>query len=529
MPRVFADPLRERAARYAAILALDAACSVAALGAAMLLRFEEGVPSPYPEILPATLALLVAARLAANGAARLHRWTFRLEGEGEAVRLAAAALGGSVLFVALSEVVFPPGLPRTVYALEFFLTSTGFTLLRFGPRVGLLWWGERGRRRSEAVPTLVVGVSFAAELLARDIVRGPRSPYEVAGFVATDASELGRRIEGKRVVGTVEDLAALVARHRVRTVLLAIPRPAAARLRDVIAACASRGVHFEILPDCASLAEPVSAAMLDDLAPEDLLPRPPAGPGHGELRRRVDGRRALVTGAAGAVGGEICRQLVHHGVRQVVMVDGDEEELYRRARRLAAEQPDVDVRAEVADLRRATAAARLAERYRPEYVFHAPARAQALPGSAAASDDAVRTRNVARMADACGARRLVLVCTDAAGDAVAAMPAEAAARELARSRTQLATVRLGDVLAPAATAAPAPADGAARATPLPAGHPRRTRRLVTVPEAARTVVVAGLDGLREGSIAGAPVELKELARLAVALSRRDGPAREAGP
>jgi NAD(P)-dependent dehydrogenase (short-subunit alcohol dehydrogenase family) len=525
MPRVFADPPGERAARVAAILALDGACSVAALFVAIVLRFEEGVPGPHPDLLPVTFAVLVAARLAVNAAARLHRWPFRLAGEEEAVRLAAAALGGSALFLAVSETLVPPGLPRTVYALEFFLSSTAFTALRFGPRVMLRAWAELRRRRSDAVPTLVVGVSFGAELLARDIARAARSPWYVAGFVATDPSEVGRRIEGKPVLGTVEDLEALVARHRIRAVLLAVARPTTAALRAAVAACASRGVRFKILPACASLAEPVSAAMLDDLAPEDLLPLPQAGPGHGELRRRVAGRRALVTGAAAAIGGEICRQLAHHGVRQVVMVDADEAELYRRARRLAAEQPEVDVRAEVADLRAPEAVARIAERCRPDVVFHAPPGG---PGSPRDGDggDALRTRNAARLAGACGARRLVLVSLEERGGRTPAAAATDAGGLALPPRTEVRTVRLGTVLASPPAAALRSGDAAARADL--AGVRPGSARPVTVPEAARAVLVAGLDEPRErGEGPGAALDLARLARLALARSRRDGAGPEA--
>jgi FlaA1/EpsC-like NDP-sugar epimerase len=529
MPRVFADPLRERAARFAVILSLDGACSAAALGAAMVLRFEEGIPSPYPEILPVAVALLVASRVGVNVATRLHRWSFRLSGLSDAVRLATAAVGGSALFVPLSWLLVPPGLPRTVYALEFFLSSTAFAVLRFGPRVALRWWGELRRRRPSAERTLVVGVTFAAEQLARDVVRSLRSPYDVVGFVGSDASEVGLRLDGKPVLGVVEELGAVVARHRVRTVMLAIPRPAAARLRDDIAACAMRGVRFKILPACASLAEPVSAAMLDDLAPEDLLARAPVAPDRKALRRRVAGRRALVTGAAGDIGAEICRHLVHHGLRQLVMVDAAQDPLYARGKRLAEEQPDADVRAEVADRSDPERLARLVERYRPDFVFHAAPDWRAAAPERTAEGELRGTLEVARTADLCGAQRFVLVSCEGAGDAPEAgaptRGADRVLRDLPRSgRMKVTAVRVGDVLGPGGCVL-----RLLEEQPAAPGSARRERakRLLTLPEAAGLVLVAGLGDGREPSVLagpGRPVQVDELARLAVALARSGAPA-----
>ena len=530
MARVFADPLRERVWRYVVILCVDALLAGLSLHAAMALRFDARLPPPYAERLWQSTALVVAVRLAANFAARIHAWSFRLSGLPDAVRLATAAVVGSALLVTLAPWLVPPGLPRTVYALEFFMSSSAFAVVRFGPRVVLRWWGEVHRRRSGAAPTLVVGTNFAAELLARDVLRSPDGRYDIVGFVGTDPAEIGRRLDGKPILGLVQDLAQLISRHRVRMVLLAIPRPAAAGLRKIIAVCASCQVQFKILPASSSLAEPVSAAMLDDLAPEDLLPRKPVEFDRGELRRLVVGRRAMVTGAGGSIGGEICRQLVHYGVRQLVMVDMNENELYLRARRLAEEQPQLDVRAEVADLREPARVARLGERYRPEYVFHAAAHKH-VPLMEDAPEEAVKnnvfgTQNVARMAHACGARRFVLISTDKAVNPSSVMGAtkrvaELVVRDLARaSRTKVTAVRFGNVLGSAGSVVPLFKEQIARGGPVTVTHPDCTRYFMTIPEAVGLVLIAGLADYGELCVLemGAPIKVDELARLMIALS-----------
>jgi FlaA1/EpsC-like NDP-sugar epimerase len=501
-----------------------------ALHAAMGLRFDGAIPAPWAAVMPRAVALVVVVRLAANLAARLHAWSFRLAGLPDAVRIAAAATTGSALLVGLAPWLMPPGLPRTVYALEFFMSSSAFAVVRFGPRVAARWWGERRRRRSGAVPTLVVGVNFAAELLARDIVRSSQRAYDLVGFVGSDPMEVGRRIDGKPILGVVKDLATLISRHRIGVVLLAIPRPAAASLGKIIAVCASLRVQFKILPAFSSLAEPVSAAMLDDVAPEDLLPRPPVEFDRAELQRLVAGRRALVTGAGGSIGGEICRQLVHYGVRQLVMVDMNENELYLRARRIAEEQPEVDVRAEVADVREPERIAWLGQRYRPEYVFHAAAHKHVplmedAPGEAV-KNNVFGTLHVARMADACGARRFVLISTDKAVNPSSVMGAskrvaELVVRDLARtSRTRMTAVRFGNVLGSAGSVVPLFKEQIARGGPVTVTHPECKRYFMTIPEAVGLVLVSGLGEYGELCVLdmGEPIRIDELARLMIALS-----------
>jgi FlaA1/EpsC-like NDP-sugar epimerase len=280
-----------------------------------------------------------------------------------------------------------------------------------------------------------------------------------------------------------------------------------------------------------SLAEPVSAAMLDDLAPEDLLERAPVELDRTELRRRVAGASVLVTGAGLEIGGEACRQLAHLGVRQLVMVDADADRLERRARRLAAERPGLDLRAELADLADARAVAYLGRRCHPRFVLHA-ALGEAVASQKDATGEAFRrdvlgTLHLARMARACGAERLILASCVAHDrtrpSGTTGRVAERVAREATRgSPTRATVVRFGDVLGADGSAVPRFVEQVARGGPVTVTHPECTRRFLTVPEAAGLLLAAGLGEGGELRVldAGAPVRIDELARLAIALAGR---------
>ncbi|ABS25458.1 polysaccharide biosynthesis protein CapD [Anaeromyxobacter sp. Fw109-5] len=516
--------------RYAAIFAVDGAAALAALHVAFWLRFEGELPLFYGRMLPAVSALLLVTRLSSNGLARLHRWSFRLAGLDEALRVVAAAAAGTAVFLA-ATVVLSLRLPLTVYALELFLSATAFGAVRFLPRAGLQWLGNRSRTRAGAPRALVIGGGHAAELLARDLLREPGGQYQLVGFIHEDGHTGCARIDGIPILGGVSDLPRLIWLHRITAVLLADPRVGAARIREIVSLCSTSRVRFKIAPSSwCHLEQRLSGAMLADMSPEDLLPRDAVAFDESEIRRLVGGRRALVTGAGGTIGGELSRQLARNGVRQLVMVDMNENELYLRRLALAEEYPDVEIRCEVADVREAAPLLRLGQRYRPDDVFHAAAHKH-VPLMEDAPAEAVKnnvfgTLNAARMADACGAERFVLISTDKAVNPTSVMGvtkrvAELVVRDLARrSRMRVTAVRFGNVLGSSGSVIPIFKRQIARGGPVTVTHPECTRYFMTIPEAVGLVLLAGLGGHGELCVLdmGEPIRIADLARSMITLS-----------
>jgi FlaA1/EpsC-like NDP-sugar epimerase len=519
-----------RGGRYLAILAIDAlACALALVGATWL-RFEGRVPAHYLLALPVALPLLLGCRLFANMAALVHRWSFRLAGLADAVRVVLAGLGGSLVFLALLPLLVPHGLPRSVYALEFFFSMALFGALRFGPRLAMRWLTHRIQARPEAAPTVIVGSGEAAALLARDLQRDPGSLYRLVGFVTGDETTLGWRIEGQPVLGTPDDLPALARSLGVRAVLLADPGTPARSIRELLDTCAHCRMRFKIVPGSPSRASRPSAALLDDLSPEDLLPRDSVAFDEAEMSALVRGRRTLVTGAGGSIGSELCRQLAAHGVGQLVMVDMNENELYLGALRLAERHPEVEIHAEVADVREQAPLLRLGRRYRPQDVFHAAAHKH-VPLMEDAPAEAVKnnvfgTLHAARMAHLCGVERFVLISTDKAVKPSSVMGvtkrvAEQVVRRLARtSATRMTAVRFGNVLGSAGSVLPIFRQQIARGGPVTVTHEECTRYFMTIPEAVGLVLLAGLGGHGELCVLdmGEPIRIADLARNLITLA-----------
>jgi FlaA1/EpsC-like NDP-sugar epimerase len=515
-----------RLLRYLLILGCDSLITALALWCAFALRFDGRIPRALLDALPFALGSLIALRASVAIVFRLYGWSFQTPGLLEAMRLAAATVSGTALFVVCFRMAASGGpvLPRSVVALEFFLTTTLMAAYRFGPRLYLAWSNDWRCSHSAAVRrTLVVGAGHSGDLLLRDLSGSSEHPYFVVGVVDDDPAKAGTSVGGKPVLGCISDLTQLIGEHRVDTVMLAIPSLAGERVRDILRLCSSHKASFKIVRPSFAGHRRNGAATLHDLSPDDLLPRDQVAFDPAEARALLAGRRIVVTGGAGSIGGEIAHQAAGLGASLVVLVDMNENEMYLRYRRLREQFPDVEFRAEVADVREPVRLLQLGEECEPDYVFHAAAHKH-VPLMEDAPEEAIKnnvfgTQNVARMASACGAARMVFISTDKAVNPSSVMGAskriaELVVRDLARtSRTRMTAVRFGNVLGSAGSVVPIFKEQIERGGPVTVTHADCTRYFMTISEAVGLVLVAGLGGYGELCVLdmGQPIRIADLA------------------
>ncbi len=489
--------------RHAVLLLLDGAIAALCLWFAFFLRFEGNIRQPYRGALPVLLVILVCSRVIANFLLRLHRWSFRFSGLPDGTRIGIAGLLGTGLFLIGAFVlqVQPP--PRSTVVLELMLSTCAMAILRFTPR--LAWMYQAGRRRTRrggALQTLIVGAGVAGDMLRRDLAQSEAHSYRVVGFVDDDHAKLGAIIGGTPVLGAIRDLPQLVRRHAIEKVLIAIPRLEGWRIREILELCADLKVRFKILPvSFAYLRDRVSVSLLQDLSPEDLLPRPAVDFSDSGEAARLRGRTVLVTGAAGSIGSEICAQLARGGIARLAAVDINENGLYLMQRRLERECPELEMVSEVADIRDKQRIRALLECHRPHDIFHAAAHKH-VPLMESAPCEAVKnnilaTRDLAVAADACGVERFVYISTDKAVRPTSVMGAskrvgEMIVRSLAtRSRTRYCAVRFGNVLGSAGSVVPLFREQIAAGGPVTVTHPEVRRYFMTIGEAVGLVLKAG--------------------------------------
>jgi FlaA1/EpsC-like NDP-sugar epimerase len=526
--------------RALVLLAVDALATTIAFYVAFLVRFDGHVPPARVDQFLRCLPVLLAIRLALSLGFGLHRWSFRLSGLHEALRIVQATLLGSALltasfyFVQRAAEDVSIGPPRSVILIEFLLTTMLVGATRFSLRVAEAWGVNTFRPAvGDWVRTVIVGAGSAGELLLRDLQRSDEHNYRVIGFVDDLPSKRGTTIGGRQVLGSLDDLADVCRRWRVEQVLFAIPRLPPERMRQVLDACADLKLVYKTVPvSFAYLNDRLSASALQDLATEDLLRRSPVHFEPDAIRPHVEGKRILVTGAAGSIGSEICRQVAAAGPASLVLADINENGLYLLYRALRRAHPALQVVVEVVDIRDAARLRQLGAEHQPQRILHAAAHKH-VPLMERNPEEAIKNnvagcRNVVRMAEAVGAERFVFISTDKAVEPASVMGASKQLAEMLvrhhdrRSPTRFTVVRFGNVLGSAGSVVPLFRQQIARGGPVTVPHRDCTRFLMTIREAVGLVLMAGLGGDDDLYVLemGEPIRVLDLARLMITLAGR---------
>jgi FlaA1/EpsC-like NDP-sugar epimerase len=299
--------LRQRAA--AAVL-VNVAIATLAYTLAFALRFDFAMPVAMAITLVGTLPLVLACKLVAFWACGVLGGSWRYVNMHDMEEIVRASVLGSTLF--LATMVFSlgtTGFPRAVFLLDLLLCTGTMA----GTRLLIRWWRDREAhprvRRIEQL-VVIVGAGSAGIRLLEEIESRNHLKCAVVGFVDDDPVKLGLRIGGTPVLGAIDDLPAVIATHGVDEVLVAMPSAPGAILRRIVQHCRDAGVRSRVLPTLSELVEGrVMYTQMREVRVDDLLAREPVHLDLPRVRSLATGKRVLVTGAAGSIGSELCRQI----------------------------------------------------------------------------------------------------------------------------------------------------------------------------------------------------------------------------
>ncbi len=509
-------------------------------------RFEH---KPVPEhLIGRSVLAFVAVCAVVFPLLRLHRGMWRFTALNDIARLALAAGAASILIVpVLFTIDRLMNFPRSTPLLLFPVLLAGLALgrgaihqWRHGDLAGLF------RLQDPQSPSaVIVGEPKAVATYLTALRRRSVRPLRVAGLITAGGEAAGRTILGAVVLGGLDDLTPVLRRLRDKdgrtpTVVVADPRPPRALLDRVVAAAAVAGAQVSRVRGDRGGAEiaPVSAA--------DLLARPPRALDSEGARALIAGKRVLVTGAGGTIGGELTRQALSFGPASLALVDASEFNLYAIDHELRTAHPElfVDGRplwtTHIGDVRDRARMQSLFELERPQVVLHAAA-LKHVPLMETNPVEAVRTNVGGAVVMAQLARDhaecFVFISTDKAVNPTNVMGAtkrlaEQAVLSLsAGSPLRAAAVRFGNVLGSSGSVAPLFERQIAEGGPVTVTHPEMVRYFMTVQEAAGLVLQAAAiahpadtpaNDRGEGACVyvldmGDPVRIDDLARQMIAL------------
>jgi len=507
---------------------LDAVTVVIGYGVAEVTYFRDRAPSGYVIHFSEFLAVAVVVTILSNRCYGLYGRMWRHAGADEARQLVlsvATILAVLIAFWPIGRSLDIRLVPPIVVVVGSMFSAAGMGIIRFHSR--LFAW-QRGSKRL-GLRVAVIGSRDAGAAAIREMLRSPGAGLVPVAVFDDDRNAHGLSLLGVPVVGDISEIPKATSRYTIQQVLLAIPSPPPEMVDRALRASELAGVSMKILPGVKDMLEEPNhlAALRQAREPqiEDLLGRTPVPTDLELVRRSIEGRRVLVTGAGGSIGSEICRQVAMLDPAELVLLDHDETHLHDTAATLAGPSHQVLV-----DIYDREAVFEAFEQYRPEVVYHAAAHKH-VPvleehPIEAAKTNVFGTVNVVDAAAIAGTRRFVQISTDKAVHPSSVM---GASKRLAE-QTVLAhapdggaycTVRFGNVLGSRGSVIPTFARQIAQGGPVTVTDPRMTRFFMSVEEAVQLVLQASV--LSEGGEIfmlemGVPVKIIDLAERMIRLS-----------
>ncbi|MBI3607883.1 MAG: polysaccharide biosynthesis protein [Nitrospirae bacterium] len=515
---------------------LVTAVFVAELAAATFLafyiRFEGEVPSPFVSLGVSVFGYVVLVYLVCYLALGAHRGLWSFSGIHDFMRIPAVALAGSAgSYLLVHHVRGVTAYPRSIYVLTASFLFILMAMNRGGVRLARQWHQSRGRAWT---PVVIVGAGRAGEMLVRDMKHSAHYAYKPVAFVDRDLSKRGSTIHGIPVAGDYRALAAVIARHQPREIIVAIPSASPAQLRAIVKDCQSYGLPIKVLPSVRDILRgDVAVSSIRPLVLSDLLTRAAIPAEVKGLEALIEGKCVLVTGAGGSIGSELCRQIARNRPARLVLVERYENNLYAIENSLVdlGAKSRLDVRPCLADVLDSARMEAIFSQYRPDLVFHAAAHkhvpiVEANPGEGVLNN-VLGTYRVASFAKAFGAERVILVSTDKAVNPANVMGAtkrfaEYIVRSMnGSSSTRFITVRFGNVLGSNGSVVPRFQQQIERGGPVTVTHPDIERYFMLIPEAVHLILEAAQRG-DGGEVfvldMGDPVKIVDLAQNMIRLA-----------
>ena len=443
----------------------------------------------------------------------------------KAVTLSSAGL-------AIVDYLFFPKimLPRSVFLIDW--GSTILAACGVCAVIRIVQDSGRVLRRSRNwKPTFIVGANESGAALLRIIDRNKNTSLKVVGFLDDHPNRQGTRINGIPVLGSLQQMCALAHRYGVSDILLPADEIPGKTVRQLVEAGNSAQIQVQVLPSYQQLLSGMVEMKPRPVCIEDLLGREPVELDMQNIRNWMDNRVLMVTGSAGSIGSEICRQLLQFSPNRLILVDRSENSQFYLERELVKLGYQGRFEVVIADLNDPKRIRSVMSEYQPDILFHAAAYKHVPlmennPGEAV-KNISLATKRLADLADEFEVGTFVMISSDKAVNPTNVMGANKRIAELyvqslaAHSRCHFVTVRFGNVLGSAGSVVPIFTQQIQNGGPITVTDERMQRYFMTIPEASQLVIQAGAMG-RGGEIfvldMGEPVRIVDLAADLVQLS-----------
>lgn len=386
---------------------------------------------------------------------------------------------------------------------------------------------------------VIFGAGEAGIIAQEAIKKDSKSQMNIVAFMDDDPKKEGKNIDGKRIYKGLEDLEKLVSLYGITDLIIGVRDLSVSRKNEIIDECLRLNIAVSVVPPVDLwINGGLTAGAIREVKIEDLLSREQIVLDNPRIEEDLKGRVVLVTGAAGSIGSELCRQISYYHPKLIVLLDIAESPLYNIEQEFREHHPGCTIKIILADVRNKKKMKDVFREFKPNVVFHAAAykhvpMMENYPEEAIQSN-VIGTKILADLSVLAQVEKFVLVSTDKAVNPTNVMGASKRAAEMyvqalnqyldtnhKRIHTRFITTRFGNVLGSNGSVIPLFKKQIQHGGPITVTHPEITRYFMTIPEACQLVLEAGVMG-EGGEIyvfdMGEPVKILDLAKKMIQLS-----------
>ena len=393
---------------------------------------------------------------------------------------------------------------------------------------------------SKTTNVFIYGAKEAGVNIAKSLRVNLRNHYRLRGFIADEPELIDKIMMGVKVYPNDDTLIEKLDDRDVHTIIISPVKMDQLKKTDMADLLLAHNVKLLTAPPLSEWGgQPLNRTQLKEIQIEDLLQREPIEVDIHKIASHLEGKRVMITGAAGSIGSEIMRQVASFNPYKLILVDQAETPLHDIRLELQDRWRDIDAETIVADISNQTRIEAIFREFRPQYIFHAAAYKHVPMMEDNVSEsiqvNVAGTRILADLAVKYGAEKFVMISTDKAVNPTNVMGCskriceiyvQSLAKKLQKkgeSTVQFITTRFGNVLGSNGSVIPRFRDQIQHGGPVTVTHPEIIRYFMTIPEACRLVLEAGSMG-NGGEIyifdMGKPVKIVDLAKRMISLSGR---------
>jgi FlaA1/EpsC-like NDP-sugar epimerase len=522
----------DRTAPRWAVLIFDLIISLFALFLAYNLRFNFSIPENEIKMLPLAFYSVLIVRLFSFLISRTYTGIIRYTSYRDSQRIFITLVSGTLLLSILNLVAFRfVGrylVPYSILMIDFTLCLMIMSTMRIAVKSIYI---ARSQNNGSKTNIIIMGAGEEGLVVKHALEQDAGINFKVLGFVDDNPKLRRRKLEGKPVFHTDEDLEDLLRANQISSLIIA-DKVSIDRMNDLIELCLKYNTKVQRVPNTGKLINgKLSFSQIKEINIEDLLERDAIKLDTKEIKLLLENKVVLITGGAGSIGSEIARQVITYQPKKLVLVDIAESPLYELELSLKELTNENLYECVIADIRNADRMKRVFDYFKPEIVFHAAAYKHVpimeINPSEAILTNVKGTKILADLSVEYKVEKFVMISTDKAVNPTNVMGASKRIAEIytqslnETTKTQFITTRFGNVLGSAGSVIPRFKKQIEQGLAVTVTDKNITRFFMTIPEACSLVLEACKMG-RGGEIfifdMGKPVRIADLATKMIKLS-----------